>query len=79
MALGLVKRAAAGRQIASPHKFKHFRWRWVSMQREVPTWLVVVIIVIVLAIVGFAYWHFGRPKAVQEEKPLPAAHQPALP
>jgi len=49
------------------------------MQREVPTWLVVVIIVIVLAIVGFAYWHFGRPKAVQEEKTLPAAHQPALP
>ncbi|MCC6038042.1 MAG: hypothetical protein LM632_07545 [Armatimonadetes bacterium] len=49
------------------------------MRREVPTWLAVVIIVIVLAIVGFAYWHFGRPKAVQEEKPLPAAHQPALP
>jgi predicted negative regulator of RcsB-dependent stress response len=47
------------------------------MWREVPTWLAVVIIVIVLAIVGFAYWHFGRPKAPKEEQQLPATHQPA--
>ncbi|MFA0784570.1 hypothetical protein [Fervidibacter sacchari] len=47
------------------------------MRREVPTWVVAVVIVIVLVIVGFAYWHFGRPKAPKEEQQLPATHQPA--
>jgi len=47
------------------------------MHREVPTWVVAVVIVIVLVIVGLAYWHFGRAKAPIEEQKLPATHQPA--
>ncbi len=48
------------------------------MRQEVPTWLVVVAVVIVLVIVGFVYWYSGRTKVTQQEQQqLPATHQPA--
>ena len=47
------------------------------MRGEVPTWVVAVVIVVVLAIVVFAYWYSGRTRAPVEEQKLPATHQPA--
>jgi cytoskeletal protein RodZ len=44
--------------------------------REVPGWLVAVVVIVVLLIVGFAYWYFGRPNLTQEQQQLPPTHQP---
>ncbi len=48
------------------------------MRQQVPTWLAVLVIVLVIVIAGVVYWRLvGSPRTPVETEKLPATHQPA--
>lgn len=50
------------------------------MRKEVPTWVAGLIIIVVIVIVGLAYWQFSKPKRAPYINPQEAVHQaPKLP
>ncbi|MFA0784642.1 hypothetical protein [Fervidibacter sacchari] len=50
------------------------------MRKEVPGWVVGLIIVVVLVVIGLAYWRFSGPKRAPYINPQEAIHQaPKLP
>lgn len=50
------------------------------MRKEVPVWVAGFIIVVVIVIVGLAFWYFTGPKRVPYINPQEAVHQaPKLP
>lgn len=52
----------------------------VSHEREVPVWVAGLIIVVVIVIVGLAFWYLSGPKRAPYINPQEAVHQaPKLP
>lgn len=49
--------------------------REVEMKQQVPTWLAVIVIVLVLAIIGAIFWLSGRQRSEQ----MPAGFKPQPP
>lgn len=45
------------------------------MKREVPVWVAGLIIVLVLVIVGLAYWQLSKPRGAPYINPQEAVHQ----
>lgn len=48
------------------------------LRKEIPTWLVVVIVVLVLLITGIVYLRVSKSQVSPEVETLPPSHQPAL-